>query len=152
VAAPRTLSDQMQTFRRADDVSARAISDGLTFGNVRKAIQWYAEARGRISTPSAASPRTARASDGTVVVLDVQGGRPTSRDEVLSTLSTLHSALDAARMHYPEGVDWLLRSHSGETQSDIARTSQKSQPVISVAIGKAEAFLVGRLGAAGVLR
>lgn len=152
MAAPRTLTAQMETFRRADDVSARARGDGLTFASVRKSLQWYVEARDRVASPSTASPRTARASDGSVVVLDVDGGRPTSRDEVLSTLSTIHGAIEAARVYYPEGVDWLLRSHQGRTQSDIARDTQKSQPVISVAIGKAEAFLVGRLGAAGVLR
>lgn len=152
VNAPRSTSVQMATFRRAEDAAKRQTSDGLTFASVRRAAQWYVEARGRMASASGCHPRTSRAADGTEVVLDVDGGKPTSRDEVLATLYTVHGAIEAARVHYPEGVDYLLRSHTGETQSDIARATQKSQQTISIAIGKAEAYLVGRLGAAGVLR
>lgn len=152
VNEPRTAAAQMDTFRQAEHAIRRQTSDGLTFATVRKSLQWFVEARGRMATASGCHPRASRAADGSMVVVDVDGGKPTSRDEVLATLATVHAAIEDARVHYPEGVDYLIRTHTGETQSDIARVTQKSQQTISIAIGKAEAFLVGRLGAAGVLR
>ena len=140
------------TFHRAEKARARQIDGGLTFRNVRHALQWHYEARDRVSSGAGVHPRGQRAANGQTVVISVDGGRSVERDEVLATLSTIHAAIDGAGKAHPEGMAWLARQIQGESQADIAKLAQKSQKTISVSIGRAEAYIRGALDAGKVLR
>jgi hypothetical protein len=141
-----------EDFKRAERSRARQQDNGLTFRSVRHALQWHYEARDRVSSGAGVHPRGQRAANGQTVVISVDGGRSVERDEVLATLSTIHGAIEGAAKAHPEGMRWLARQIQGESQADIAKLAQKPQSSISVAIGKAEAYIRGALDAGKVLR
>lgn len=136
------------TYREAERRRVRVLSGArpeLRFRSIRHALQWFYEARDRVSAPGGMHPRGQYARDGSMVVIDVEGGMPVDTDEVNAVLLTVHGAIvDAGRVH-DRGMQWLACTIGGESQSDIARRCKLDHKTVSHEIGRAESFLLGRL-------
>lgn len=145
-AAARDLS-------RAESALQRRIKgDGLRFMGIRQAVGWYFEARERAQSASSWSPRMETAAGGKLVHVQVDGGRISDPHEERAVLSTIGTALHDLSLDYPQAAHFFQRSvRDGTPIRDLSKKAGLSGSTISAQIGKAEAYLRGRLKGAGLL-
>lgn len=147
--SPRAADD----LSRAEETISRRTHSGLTFTSVHKTLGWYFEARERMQSAQSMHPRGEPGTGGEVVFLSVAGGKGGDIDEVLATISTVGAALRALHVDYPRAHAVLVAFHrDGQSLRDQARRHGMHHQSMSVEFGKGEAYLVGLLRRAGVLR
>ena len=146
--SPRASAD----FRQAEAERVRRDQSGLSFPSVRHALHFLFERGPSMQSPLGQHPRGQQAADGSIVFVDVDGGRGGDLHEVLTTLATIHEALVA--LHLTDSVQHellVLHVRDGKTLQDLGKVSHRSPSTVSAEIGKAEGFLLGWLRRANVV-
>ena len=113
--------------------AARAqLGSGLQFRSPRAALSWYYPWCTTLLTPSGQHPHTETASNGSEVVVRVDGGKGGDFDDVLATMITIGQALDLLRKHSPQEHRLIERLHlHGDSQAEAARLLGVSQSTAS---------------------
>ena len=148
-------------YARAEQaVTAR--QSGYTFPSVRKALEWFYVNRERLQSPLLRTPNTEpapyRADLGehrsdTRVLIQVDGGKGGDIDGAFATLVDISRAIESCCRECPRGMEALrLLVVTTQTQTQIATERRVSQQSLSIEIGRAESYLKGALGHAGILR
>lgn len=146
--SPRAAAD----LRAADAERTRRDQAGLSFPSVRHALRFYFERLPSMQAPLGQHPRGQVAPDGSVVFVDVDGGRGGDLHELLATGQTIHHAMSELRMSFPVEYELLVRHvRDGETFAALGKAAARSPSTVSADIGRAEGFLLGWLRRADVV-
>jgi hypothetical protein len=141
-----------EDFRNAEAQTARRAYDGLTFASVERCLAWFFPMREKMQSPKGMHPR-GEEHLGELVILDIEGGRGGDMDEVLATLSTVGAALEQLRQDIPRAWEVVVaRLRDGKTFRDLEKIHGVSCSSLSADEGKGQAYLLGQLRAAGVVR
>lgn len=136
--------------------SARLRDDGengLTFGSMRHALGFYFERGEAMSAPVGCHPRGEKAPDGTTVVVQVDGGRGGSIDDVHATLQTIRQAMADLQAEDRLAHDMIvIHLRDGKSQAETGKAFGMSASSAQVHLGRAIGFLTGWLRREGVVR
>ena len=150
-----------EDYDRAErEINAR--QSGYTFTSVRKALEWFYVNREKLQNPLLRQQHTEpapyredlgeRRSD-TRVLIQVDGGKGGDIDGAFATLVDISRAIESCCKEYPRGTEALrLLIVTMKTQTKIATEWRITQQALSIEIGKAESYLKGAFGHAGILR
>jgi hypothetical protein len=135
-----------QDLSEAEAERERRVRSGLCFPSVRHALRFYFERGQSMQAPLGMHPRGQIAPDGSVVYVDVDGGRGGDIHEVLSTLQTIHDAMVELRLSSPVQFELLVRHvRDGDTYAALGKAANCAASTVSADLGKAESFLLGWL-------
>jgi hypothetical protein len=141
-----------QVFRDAEAQVARRAYEGLTFASVERCLAWFFPMREKMQAPKGLHPR-GEEHHGELVFLDIDGGRGGDMDEVLATISTIGAVLEGLRRDFPRAWEVVVaRVRDGKSFRDLEKVHGVSCSSLSAEDGKGQAYLLGRLREAGVVR
>lgn len=125
----------------------------MTFATVESCLSFYWERSQALQAANGQAPRGELAPDGSMVRVDVQGGRGGVLDGVHATLIDINRAMGALKSTLPLAHDALVANwRDGKSQQEIGDLFGISQQRASSLIGRADSFLRGWLQRDGIVR
>lgn len=139
-------------YEAAENERKRRVSEGLTFPSVRHAMNFLFERAPSMQSPLSHHPRGLVAADGSTVYLQIDCGGGGDIHEILTTLQSVHDALEALRQ-----IDqvrhrlFVLHVRDGRTMVELGHVAKCSPATASREVSIAEGFLLGWLRSGGVI-
>ena len=136
---------------KAEEYRRRRITEGVSFRSVRSALTWFWERKD--PGPSSISTRADNGPNGEMVFLHVDGGRRADPHDVRATMLTIHIAVRDLAHSYPRAYAILkLSTEDGKSIRDITKIAGLAYGTVSAELWRGEAYLLGALREAGVVR
>ncbi len=136
----------------ADRRRQRRTGTGLSWTSAPRALEWFYEAKERMSSPVGMHPRTSTAPGGAQVLIRVDGGKGGDLDEVMACIVSIGQTLAALHAWRPQAARAVeLRHRDGLSLEKIGHELQVGPTAASKLLHEGESFCAGWLVNAGVV-